>query len=132
MGFLKDLSLSSPHFSLLFIMHRVCVFEEEKEAGEGMWAGVCVMQKASLKIAISLGGACEEKKNTQNDAFVFLGNFSIEMNVLAPFGQASLCLCTHTQRDQESTLRSCMRTEPSHAACLHGAVDSSAPTSLPA
>lgn len=37
------------------------MYEEEKEAGEGMWAGACVIQKASSKIAISLGGACEEK-----------------------------------------------------------------------
>lgn len=107
------------------------MFEEEKEAGEGMWAGVCVMQKASSEIAISLGGACEEKENMQNDAFVFLRDFCIEMNVLAPFGQDSLCLCASTERDQESTLRSSAGTMPSHAA-LHEAADSSAPTSLPA
>lgn len=54
--------------------------EAQKEAGEGMWAGVCVMQKkACSEIVISLGGACEEKKkkHRQNDAFVFLGDFCI-------------------------------------------------------
>lgn len=52
------ISLSPLYF---FVINRVCVFEEEKEAGEGMWAGACVIQKASSKITISLGGACEEK-----------------------------------------------------------------------
>ena len=111
------------------------MFEVEKEVGEGMWAGACVMQKASSKIAISLGGACEEKKkNTcKMMPLFFLGIFVLfEMNVLSPFGQDSLCLCTYTERDQESILRSSAGTMPSHVARLHEAADSSAPTSLPA
>lgn len=58
----EDLSFYFSLSSLLFVINRVCVFEEEKEAGEGMWAGAFVIQKASSEIAISLGGACEEKK----------------------------------------------------------------------
>lgn len=110
------------------------MFEKEKEAREGMWAGACVIQKASSKIAISLGGACEEKKNTcKMRPLFFLGIFVLfEMNVLAPFRQDSLCLCTYIERHQESTLHSSAGTMPSHAACLHEAADSSAPTSLPA
>lgn len=124
--FKESLFLSFPLFSLLAI--------KEKDAGEGMWVEECVMQKSNSKIAIFFGGACEKKllKNTCKTLPLFLlGLFvGFEMNVLALFGEDSLCLCAYT--DQGNTLRSSIEPLPSHGACLHGRVDSSAPTSLPA
>lgn len=97
---------------------------------------MCDAKKACSEIVISLGGACEEKKKKNTGKMMplfFLGIFVLfEMNVLALFGQDSLCLCTHRERNQESTLRSSTGTMPSHVARLHEAADSSAPTSLPA
>lgn len=62
-----------------------------------------------------------------------LGLFVLfEMNALAQFGQDSQCLCAYTGREQGNTLRSSTGSSPSHGAGLHEAVDSSAPTSLPA
>jgi len=78
------------------------VFEKEKEAGEGMWAGVCVMQKASSKIAISLGGACEEQKKNhmQNAAFVFLGCILYYLRWMFWLRSGRIvCVCVHTQRE---------------------------------
>lgn len=126
---LEGFFLSFPLFSLL-------VFKK-KDTGEEY-----VMQKSNSKIAIFLGGVCEGKKKktktktptklTCKTMLLFLlGLFVLfEMSVLAQLGQDGLCLCVYT--DQGNTLRSSTETLPSHGACLHETLDSSAPASLPA